>query len=199
MISGAEATIYVDNSNRCHPYCLSGIMTIKAASNVAIIITDVLGPSNLWRIWIAGVLMQRNMYPEYDQLLRCFQVGYVDALTDGNGNGNGNDEQWVEATIGAEKWRPIELFAGSPRLWSGMIIMTYIWYKLWVQYWCLHTGYSRSADMENHIAIDVSSFSSIHFSFLFYFFGSRPSTDDVDTGFNHLQQYVWWRWSFPVH
>ena len=36
------------------------------------------------------------------------------------------------------------------------------------------------------------------FSLLHYFFGSRPSTNGVGSGFYHLRRYVKWRWSFPV-
>jgi hypothetical protein len=39
---------------------------------------------------------------------------------------------------------------------------------------------------------------SLLFSLLLYFFGSRPSTNGISTGFYHLQRYVKWRWSFPV-
>jgi len=35
-------------------------------------------------------------------------------------------------------------------------------------------------------------------SLLHYFFGSRPSTNGVGTGFYHLRRPVKWRWSFPV-
>ena len=35
-------------------------------------------------------------------------------------------------------------------------------------------------------------------SLLLYFFGSRPSTNGVGTGFYHLRRQVKWRWSFPV-
>ena len=35
-------------------------------------------------------------------------------------------------------------------------------------------------------------------SLLHYFFGSRPSTNGVGTGFYHLRRQVKWRWSVPV-
>jgi len=41
-------------------------------------------------------------------------------------------------------------------------------------------------------------FSSLLFSILLYFFGFRPSTNGVGTGFYHLQITAKWRWSFPV-
>jgi len=41
-------------------------------------------------------------------------------------------------------------------------------------------------------------FSCLLFSILLYFFGSRPSTNGVGTGFDHLRITAKWRWSFPV-
>jgi hypothetical protein len=87
-------------------------MTIEGDSNIEIMVTDVLGPSRFWGIGLARVLMQRNMCPEYDLLLPCLQVTYVDASTDYDGDGNGNHQEKVESTISTEKEGLIESFAG---------------------------------------------------------------------------------------
>jgi hypothetical protein len=39
---------------------------------------------------------------------------------------------------------------------------------------------------------------SLLFCLLLYFIGSRPSTNGVSMGFNHLQRKVKWRWGFPA-
>jgi len=44
----------------------------------------------------------------------------------------------------------------------------------------------------------LSSVSSLLFSILHYFIGSRPGTNGVGTGFYHLWIAAKWRWSFPV-
>jgi hypothetical protein len=44
----------------------------------------------------------------------------------------------------------------------------------------------------------ICFFTSLLFSILYYFFGSRPSTNGVGTGFYHIRDTAEWRGSFPV-
>jgi len=46
-------------------------------------------------------------------------------------------------------------------------------------------GHSGSGDMDDGVTLDIPLFSSLLFTS--YFFGSRPNTNGVGTGFNHRQ------------
>ena len=124
------------------------------------------------------------------------------AMADGDGDGDGDDEQRAEATIDAAESRRGSYYDCrlqiSPRLLCLIPTMTYPWYKLRVRNRWSDAGHSGSGDMEDGVPLDVSCFSSLLLSLLHYFFGSRPSTNGVRTGFYHLRRQVKWRWSFPV-
>jgi hypothetical protein len=51
---------------------------------------------------------------------------------------------------------------------------------------------------EESSQLGISFFSSLLFSILYYFIGSRPGTNGVGMGFYHLRMAAKWRWSFPV-
>jgi len=119
-----------------------------------------------------------------------------------NGNGDDDDEQRAEASIDAEESRRDSYYdCGlriSPRLLCLIPTMTYTWYELRVRDWIVGCRTIRKWRLEDGVTLDVPSFSSLLFSLLLYFFGSRPSTNGVGTGFYHLRRRVKWRWSFPV-
>jgi len=50
--------------------------------------------------------------------------------------------------------------------------------------------HSATRDMEDGVALDVSSFSSPDFSLLLYFVRSQPNTHGIGTNFYHLQRQV---------
>ena len=59
----------------------------------------------------------------------------------------------------------------------------------------------RNSGLEESYQLGVPFFcffSSLLFSTLYYFIGSRPSTNGVGTGFYHLRITAKWRWGFPV-
>jgi len=135
MIPRAEATLYIEKASTLHLCRPSMNMTINAASKAAIMITYGLSlqscsPGN----GIAQELAHCDIYGEYDQLLKCLQVKYCNAMADGNGNGNGdsNDDNVQKAVphqCHQVKIRLLLWFRILPGLLHRYLMLIYIWYK----------------------------------------------------------------------
>jgi hypothetical protein len=136
-----------------------------------------------------------NIYGEYDHLLGCLQVRYTDAMA-----------MAMAMMIICSERKPPSMPPSQDEAHTTIGDFTEITVSNSDN--DLHLVRVTSARLDGRMpdipeveiwrTVSLWMFlDSLLFSLLHYFFGSRPSTNGVGTGFYHLMIPVKWRWSFP--